>query len=83
MAGTVALINDIIDRESNLRLLRVKTVNFKTIQGETVENNLNALNAAIKEGLNLDLMRAPENETDANAPQIISLRHKELVASTL
>ena len=79
MAGTVALTNDIIDRGEQLTITEgSKTVNFKTIQGETVENNLNALNAAIKEaGLNLDLMRAPENETDANAPQIISLRHKD------
>ncbi|MDA0856140.1 MAG: flagellin, partial [Proteobacteria bacterium] len=79
MAGTVELTNDIIDRGEQLTITEgSKTVNFKTIQGETVENNLNALNAAIKEaGLNVELMRAPESETSANAPQIISLRHKE------
>ena len=59
MAGTVELTNDIIDRGEQLTITEgSKTVNFKTIQGETVENNLNALNAAIKEaGLNIDLMR--------------------------
>ncbi|MGA0770011.1 MAG: flagellin [bacterium] len=79
MAGTVALTNDIIDRGEQLTITEgSKTVNFKTIKGETVENNLNALNAAIKEaGLNVELMRAPESETDANASQLISLRHKE------
>ena len=57
MAGTVELTNDIIDRGEQLTITEgSKTVNFKTIQGETVENNLNALNAAIKEaGLNVEL----------------------------
>jgi flagellin len=79
MAGTVELTNDIIDLGEQLTITEgSKTVNFKTIQGETVENNLNALNAAIKEaGLNIDLMRPSEKETSANTPQIISLRHKE------
>ena len=54
------------------------TVNFYSIKGETVENNLNALNAAIQEaGLNVDLIRPDEKSTNANAPQIISLRHQE------
>ena len=53
-------------------------MNFRTIKGETVENNMNALNAAIKEaGLNIDMIRSPEDETGANEGQIISLRHKE------
>ncbi|MGB0807859.1 MAG: flagellin [bacterium] len=79
MAGTVELTNEIIDRGEQLTITEgSKTVNFRTIKGETVENNLNALNAAIQEaGLNVDLMRTPEDETEANAPQLISLRHKE------
>ena len=79
MAGMVALDNEIIDRGEQLTITEgSKTVNFRTIKGETVENNLNALNAAIQEaGLNVELMRTPEDETEANAPQLISLRHKE------
>ena len=79
MAGTVELTNEIIEQGEQLTITEgSKTVDFKTIKGETVENNLNALNAAIKEaGLNVDLMRTPEDETEANAPQVISLRHKE------
>ena len=79
MAGTVELTNEIIDRGEQLTITEgSKTVNFRTIKGETVENNLNALNAAIQEaGLNVELMRTPEDETEANAPQLISLRHKE------
>ena len=77
--GTIALTNDIIDRGEQLTIIEgAKTVNFQTIKGETVENNLNALNAAIKEaGLNVDLIRPEERTSDANAPQIVSLRHKE------
>ena len=79
VTGTVALTNEIIDRGEQITINEgSKTVNFQTIKGETVENNLNALNAAIQEaGLNVDLIRPNEGETAANAPQIISLRHQE------
>src|SRR6056300_1112668 len=79
VTGSVALTNEIIDRGEQITITEgSKTVNFKTLKGETVENNLNALNAAIKEaGLNIDLIRSPEDETSANEGQIISLRHKE------
>ena len=77
--GTLALTNEIIDRGEQITITEgSKTVNFKTIKGETVENNMNALTAAVKEaGLNLDMIRPEEINTDANAPQIISLRHKD------
>ena len=79
VTGTLALTNEIIDRGEQITITEgSKTVNFQTIKGETVENNMNALTAAIKEaGLNLDMIRPEEINTDANAPQIISLRHKE------
>ena len=79
VTGTTALTNEIIDRGEQITITEgSKTVNFRTIKGETVENNMNALNAAIKEaGLNIDMIRSPEDETGANDGQIISLRHKQ------
>ena len=61
-AGTVALDNEIIDRGEDMTITEGSTtVNFKTIKSEAVENNLNALNAAIQEaGLNVKLMQTPE-----------------------
>jgi flagellin len=79
VTGTMALDNKVIDQGEQITITEgSKTVNFKTIKGETVENNLNALSAAITEaGLNVDLIRPEERITDANAPQIISLRHQQ------
>jgi flagellin len=73
------LTNEIIDRGEQITIIEdSKTVSFKTIKGETVETNLNALNAAIQEaGLEVDMIRFDEKDTDPNAPQIISLRHKD------
>src|SRR6056300_1382873 len=79
VTGVQALTNEIIDRGEQITIIEgAKTVNFQTIKGETVETNLNALNAAIQEaGLNVDMVRFDEKSTDPNSPQIISLRHKE------
>ncbi|MEC8254169.1 MAG: flagellin, partial [SAR324 cluster bacterium] len=73
------LTNEIIERGEQITIIEdSKTVNFQTIKGETVETNLNALNAAIQEaGLDVEMIRFDEKETSPNAPQIISLRHKE------
>ena len=79
VTGVQTLTNEIIDRGEQITITEgSKTVNFYSIKGETVENNLNALNAAIKEaGLNIDLIRPIEKESSANAPQLISLRHRD------
>ena len=79
VTGVQALTNEIIDRGEQITIIEdSKTVSFKTIKGETVETNLNALNAAIQEaGLDVDMIRFDEKDTDPNAPQIISLRHKD------
>src|SRR6056300_1890358 len=79
VTGVQALTNEIIDRGEQITIIEgAKTVNFQTIKGETVETNLNALNAAIKEaGLNIDLIRPIEKESSANSPQLISLRHRD------
>ena len=68
VTGVVELTNDIIDRGEQITITEgSKTVNFYSIKGETVENNLNALNAAIKDaGLNIDLIRSVEKESSAN-----------------
>jgi flagellin len=79
VTGVQALTNEIIERGEQITIIEdSKTVNFQTIKGETVETNLNALNAAIQEaGLDVEMIRFDEKDTSPNAPQIISLRHKE------
>jgi flagellin len=79
VTGTVALTNEIIDAGEQITITEgSKTVNFTTIKGETVETNMNALTKAINNaGLNVELIRPEERITDANAPQILSVRHKE------
>ena len=73
------MTNEIIDKGEQITIIEgSKTVNFHSIKGETVETNLNALSAAIKEaGLDIDLIRASEKGTDPNIPQNITLRHQQ------
>jgi len=77
--GTKALNQATIDNGEQITITEgAKTVNFTTLKGETVETNLNALETAVKDaGLNLDMIRPPQGETDAKTPQLISFRHKE------
>jgi flagellin len=77
--GSLALNNSIIDRGEQITLSEgSKTVTFQTIQGETVETNLNALEKVITEaGLRIKMNRAPQIQTDANAPQILEFQHKD------
>ena len=79
VGGSVPLTNKIIDKGEQITIIEgPKTVNFHSIKGETVETNLNALSAAIKEaGLDIDLIRASEKGTDPNIPQNITLRHQQ------
>lgn len=79
VSGSVPLTNEIIDKGEQITIIEgSKTVNFHSIKGETVETNLNALSAAIKEaGLDIDLIRASEKGTDPNIPQNITLRHQQ------
>lgn len=79
VGGSVPLTNEIIDKGEQITIIEgSKTVNFHSIKGETVETNLNALSAAIKEaGLDIDLIRASEKGTDPNIPQNITLRHQQ------
>ncbi len=79
VGGSIPLTNEIIDKGEQITIIEgSKTVNFHSIKGETVETNLNALSAAIKEaGLDIDLIRASEKGTDPNIPQNITLRHQQ------
>ena len=55
-----------------------RTVNFETIKGASVEQNLNELELAIKDaGLDVELIRPEASTTQGNLPQAISLRHKQ------
>ena len=78
-SGTIALNQSIIDSEEQISISEGgKTVTFVTQKGKTVEQTLNDLETAIDEaGLSLDLMRPFPPNTNGNAPQAITLRHKE------
>jgi len=69
----------VIDSEEQITISEGgRTVNFRTIKGANVEQNLNELNLAIKSaGLDLELVRPEAKGTDGNLPQNITLRHKQ------
>jgi len=77
--GSVALSQKLIDSGEQITLSEGgRTVNFQTEKGKTVEQTLNDLETAIKDGgLKLDLIRPFPPRTASNTPQRISFRHKE------
>ena len=82
-SGTVALNQAIIDAGEQISLSENGLiVDFQTKAGSTVEQTLNQLeNDIISAGLNIELVR-PETSAGANgvyrnAPQTLTLRHKE------
>ena len=79
LSGTAQLTQAIIDNEEQITIAEGgRTVNFKTIKGANVEQNLNELDLAIKNaGLDLELVRPNAKGTDGNLPQNITLRHKQ------
>jgi len=78
-SGTVALTQAMIDAGEQITISEGgRVVNFKTVKGQSVEQTMNDLTAAIDEaGVQLDLIRAPSSTTDSHVPQMISLRHKK------
>jgi len=78
-SGSVALTQKIIDSGEQITLSEGgRTVNFQTEKGKTVEQTLNDLETAMKDGgLKLDLIRPYPPGTASNTPQRISFRHKE------
>jgi len=78
-SGTVALTQSMIDAGEQITISEGgRVVNFKTEKGQSVEQTMNDLSAAIDEaGVQLDLIRAPSSTTESHIPQLISLRHKK------
>ncbi len=78
-SGTVALTQAMIDSGEQITISEGgRVVNFKTVKGQSVEQTMNDLTAAIDEaGVQLDLIRPDSSTTDSHTPQIISLRHKK------
>ena len=79
-SGTVALTQAMIDSGEQITISEGgRVVNFKTVEGQSVEQTMNDLTAAIDEaGVQLDLIRPFHPKTDSNAASdAISLRHKE------
>jgi len=78
-SGTVALTQTMIDSGEQITISEGgRVVNFKTVKGQSVEQTMNDLSAAIDEaGVQLDLIRASSSTTDSHTPQMISLRHKK------
>jgi len=78
-SGTVALTQAMIDSGEQITISESgRVVNFKTVKGQSVEQTMNDLTAAIDEaGVQLDLIRPDSSTTDSHTPQLISLRHKK------
>ena len=78
-SGTVALTQGIIDSGEQITVSEGgKTVNFLTEKGKSVEQTLNDLDSALNDaGLELELIRPYPPQTDGNAPQVITFRHRE------
>ena len=78
-SGTVALTQAMIDSGEQITISEGgRVVNFKTVKGQSVEQTMNDLTAAIDEaGVQLDLIRPDSSTTDSHTPQLISLRHQK------
>ena len=76
-SGTVALSQKIIDSEEQITIVESgRSIDFKTVAGTSVEQTLNQLSNALRDGgLDVELIRQPA--TGRNSPQIMSFRHKK------
>jgi flagellin len=79
VTGTRALDQAVIDAGEQITITEgSKTVSFTTLKGESVEANINALERSVKEaGLNIDMIREPQDSANPNMGQLLSFRHKE------
>ncbi|MED5241305.1 MAG: flagellin, partial [SAR324 cluster bacterium] len=76
-SGTVALSQEIIDSGEQITIVESgRSIDFKTVAGTSVEQTLNQLSNAIRDGgLDVELIRQPA--TGRNSPQIMTFRHKK------
>ena len=76
-SGTVALSQKIIDSEEQITIVESgRSIDFKTVAGTSVEQTLNQLSNAIRDGgLDVELIRQPSS--GRNNPQIMTFRHKK------
>ena len=76
-SGTVALSQEIIDSGEQITIVESgRSIDFKTVAGTSVEQTLNQLSNAIRDGgLDVELIRQPA--TGRNTPQIMTFRHKK------
>ena len=79
VAGTKQLNKGLIDAGEQITITEGgRTLNFRTQEGQSVEQTLNDLGAAIRDaGLKLELMRPDPTTTKADDPQALQLQHKE------
>ena len=77
VTGTTPLTQAIIDEGEQITVTEGgRTVNFRSVPGANVEQNMNELALAIEDaGLNLELVRQDTGETDGFEPQLLTLRH--------
>ncbi len=76
-SGTVALSQKIIDSGEQITIVESgRSIDFKTVAGTSVEQTLNQLSNALRDGgLDVELIRQPA--TGRNTPQIMTFRHKK------
>lgn len=76
-SGTVALSQEIIDSGEQITIVESgRSIDFKTVAGTSVEQTLNQLSNALRDGgLDVELIRQPA--TGRNTPQIMTFRHKK------
>ncbi|MBC8259773.1 MAG: flagellin [SAR324 cluster bacterium] len=77
--GTVALTQALVDAGEQLTFTEGgKTLNFKSVAGESVETTMNRLEKAIlSSGMKIELVRSPGSATTPNAPQQLIFQHKQ------
>jgi len=79
VTAKVALTKGVIDSGEQLTFSEGgKTLNFKTIAGESVETTMNRLEkAVIASGMKIKMLRMPGSASTPDAPQILKFEHQE------
>ena len=79
VTAKVALTKGVIDSGEQLTFSEGgKTLNFKTIAGESVETTMNRLEkAVIASGMKIKMLRMPGSASTPDAPQFLKFEHQE------